>query len=121
MIIFSSTRYHDGDLGSVLQCGDMVPKVIEETGVFKPKYYILAEHTGNHYKLVTYKGKKNFRFHEIPHGIKKLIQEKGDIVADLRRSVKTKRGLFDIKINGSNSLFIQSIKNLISNITAFIV
>ena len=32
MIIFSSTRYHDGDLGSVLQCGDMVPKVIEETG-----------------------------------------------------------------------------------------
>ena len=44
--------------------------------LFKPKYYILAEHTGNHYKLITYKGKKNFRFHEIPHGIKKLIQEK---------------------------------------------
>ena len=51
IIIFSSTKYHDGDLGSVLQCGDMVPKVVEDSGIFRPKYYIMAEHTGNHYKL----------------------------------------------------------------------
>ena len=30
----------------------------------------------------------------------KLMQEKGNIVADLRSNVKTKRDLFDIKING---------------------
>jgi hypothetical protein len=76
LIIFSSSNYHDEDMGSVLLCGDMVPKAVEESGTFKPKYYIMAEHTGNHYKLITYKDKKNFRFHELPHGLKKLIKEK---------------------------------------------
>ena len=76
IIIFSSTRYRDGDMDSVLQCGDMVPKAVEDSGHFKPKYYILAEHTGNHYKLITYDDKKIFRFSALPPGIKPLIKEK---------------------------------------------
>jgi len=76
IIIFSSERFRDGDLNSVLQCGDMVPKSVEDAGYFKPKYYILAEHTGNHYKLITYGDKKIFRFSTIPPGIKPLIKEK---------------------------------------------
>ena len=76
IIIFSSTRYRDGDMDSVLQCGDMVPKAVEDSGHFKPKYYILAEHTGNHYKLITYDDKKIFRFSTLPPGIKPLIKEK---------------------------------------------
>ena len=76
IIIFSSTRFRDGDMDSVLQCGDMVPKAVEDSGHFKPKYYILAEHTGNHYKLITYDDKKIFRFSTLPPGIKPLIKEK---------------------------------------------
>ena len=76
IIIFSSTRYRDGDMDSVLQCGDMVPKAVEDSGHFKPKYYILGEHTGNHYKLITYGDKKIFRFSTLPPGIKSLIKEK---------------------------------------------
>ncbi|RZD39693.1 MAG: hypothetical protein CXT73_07260, partial [Methanobacteriota archaeon] len=38
-------------------------------------YYILAEHTGDHYKLIMYNNKTIFRFHEIPFGIKNLIKE----------------------------------------------
>ena len=33
----------------------MVSNAIEEKGYFKPKYYIMVEHTGNHYKLIGYK------------------------------------------------------------------
>ena len=76
IIIFSSTRFRDGDMDSVLQCGDMVPKAVEDSGHFKPKYYILAEHTGNHYKLITYDDKKIFKFSTLPPGIKPLIKEK---------------------------------------------
>ena len=76
IIIFSSQRFREGDMGSVLQCGDIVPKTVEDTGQFKPKYYILAEHTGNHYKLITYGDKKIFRFSTIPPGIKSMIREK---------------------------------------------
>jgi hypothetical protein len=76
IIIFSSERFREGDMGSVLQCGDIVPKSVKDTGQFKPKYYILAEHTGNHYKLITYGDKKIFRFSTLPPGVKPMIQEK---------------------------------------------
>ena len=52
-IILSSNEYRLGKYDSVLKCGDFVPKKIEEKKYFKPKYYIIVEHTGNHYKLIT--------------------------------------------------------------------
>ena len=73
IIILSSENYKRGKLNAVLRCGDMVDDKIVEKGYFKPKYFIIVEHTGNHYKLITYKNKRIFRFHEIPYGIKKKI------------------------------------------------
>lgn len=76
LIIFSSENYQYGDFDNVLQCGDMVDENIEKKNEFKPKYYIMVEHTGNHYKLITYKNKKILRFDDIPNKVKKLIVEK---------------------------------------------
>ena len=73
LIILSSENYKRGKLNAVLRCGDMVDDKIVEKGYFKPKYFIIVEHTGDHYKLITYKNKRIFRFHEIPYGIKKKI------------------------------------------------
>ena len=75
-IILSSDEYRHGNYAAVLRCGDMVPNSVEEKTYFKPKYYIMVEHTGNHYKLITYKDKEIFRFHEIPFGMKTKIKEK---------------------------------------------
>jgi hypothetical protein len=75
-IILSSDDYRLGKYSSVLKCGDFVPDKIEKQKYFKPKYYIMVEHTGNHYKLITYKDKKIHRFHEIPYGMKTRITEK---------------------------------------------
>ena len=55
LIIISSVNWRSY---SPLICGNFVQQVIEEKGYFKPKYYIIMEHTGNHYKLIKYKGKR---------------------------------------------------------------
>jgi len=75
-IILSSDEYKRGNYGSVLRCGDFVPESIEQKKYFKPKYYVILEHTGNHYKLITYKDKHIYRFHDIPFGMRRRIVEK---------------------------------------------
>ena len=74
-IILSSDEYKLGRYNSVTKCGDFVPNEIEKKKYFKPKYYIMFEHTGNHYKLILYKDKSIFRFHELPFGMKEKIVE----------------------------------------------
>ena len=76
VIILSSEFYKQGEYAKILNCGSFTPKVIEDRGYFKPKYYILVEHTGDHYKLIKYKDKSIFRFHEVPHKLKTMITEK---------------------------------------------
>ena len=71
LIIISSKNWSSGN--PPLICGNFVQQEVEEKGYFKPKYYILMEHTGSHYKLIKYKGKGIFRFHEIPYGLKTQI------------------------------------------------
>jgi predicted NAD-dependent protein-ADP-ribosyltransferase YbiA (DUF1768 family) len=77
LIILSSENYGDGDIANVLLCDrGFVDKKIEAQNYFKPKYYIIADYTGNHYKLISYDNKAVFSFNEIPYSIKTLIVEK---------------------------------------------
>ena len=76
LIILASDNYENGDYDNVLQCGDMVPESIEKKGEFKPKYYVILDYTGNHYKLITYKQKRIFDFGSLPLKLKKMIIDK---------------------------------------------
>jgi predicted NAD-dependent protein-ADP-ribosyltransferase YbiA (DUF1768 family) len=75
-IIMSSELYKAGDKKNVLQCGQLNDTILEQRGRFLPEFYIIIDHTGNHYKLIGYKKKLIFKFSEIPYYIKKMIAEK---------------------------------------------
>tara|TARA_B100001057_G_scaffold40908_1_gene36718 strand:+ start:495 stop:2816 length:2322 start_codon:yes stop_codon:yes gene_type:complete len=70
-IVISSVNWRAGL--PPLICGNFVQQEVEEKGYFKPKYYVIMEHTGSHYKLIKYNGKGIFRFHEMPYGLKTQI------------------------------------------------
>ena len=75
-IVMSSELYKAGDTKNVLQCGQLNDTILEQRGRFTPEFYIVIDHTGNHYKLIGYKKKLIFKFLEIPYDIKKMISEK---------------------------------------------
>jgi hypothetical protein len=76
IIILSSERFHAGETGGVLQCGQLNDRVLEDQGTFEPEFYVMTEHTGSHYKLVTYRGESLLTFREIPYDIKVMVTEK---------------------------------------------
>uniref|UniRef100_A0A6C0C5K9 NADAR domain-containing protein n=1 Tax=viral metagenome TaxID=1070528 RepID=A0A6C0C5K9_9ZZZZ len=76
LIVLSSFNYNYGDYDNILHCGDMAPDSMVEKGSFNPKFYIMLDYTGNHYKLVTYKRKHIFEFNDIPNKVKKMIIDK---------------------------------------------
>jgi len=98
-IILSQDNYDKGNYNGIVMCGDMISDTILKRGSYKPKYYIIATLSNNHYELVTYKNKKIFSFYEIPY----------DIILNIKRvcsvenlSKKDKKTLFHyIPIFGS--------------------
>lgn len=76
LIILSSQEYNNGDKNNVLQCGQLNDKILEDTGVFNPTHYIIADYLGQHYRLITYKKRGALRYQEIPYDIKELIVNK---------------------------------------------
>ena len=76
MIIFNSDNYKRGDIGNILQCGDMVDNDIIKVGSFNPKHYIIVSYSGDHYQLVKYNDKGIFTFNTIPPSIKRMIIDK---------------------------------------------
>jgi predicted NAD-dependent protein-ADP-ribosyltransferase YbiA (DUF1768 family) len=75
-IIMSSELYEAGDSKNVLQCGHLNDSILEQRGIFTPEFYVIIEHTGDHYKLIGYKKKQIFKFIEVPFDLKKMITEK---------------------------------------------
>ena len=75
-IIMSSEIYKAGDTKNVLQCGHLNDAILSQRGRFTPEFYIIVEHSGNHYKLIGYKKKNIFKFTEIPYDVKEKIVEK---------------------------------------------
>ena len=75
-VVMSSELYKAGDTKNVLQCGQLNDTILEQRGRFTPEFYIMIDHTGDHYKLLGYKKKMIFKFSEIPYDIKKMITEK---------------------------------------------
>jgi predicted NAD-dependent protein-ADP-ribosyltransferase YbiA (DUF1768 family) len=99
IIILSERSYNEQSFDSVVDCGE-VDKKIQESGVFRPDFYIMTTFSGNHYKLITYKDKRIFKLHEVPFFIKNLVinkcLEKNSgpfyVIPDFRDLVKTKYG-----------------------------
>jgi predicted NAD-dependent protein-ADP-ribosyltransferase YbiA (DUF1768 family) len=75
-IILSSEAYRKDDTKNILVCGQLNDSILENKGIFTPEFYIMIDHTGDHYKLVGYKNKLIFKFGEIPYDIKNMISEK---------------------------------------------
>lgn len=74
-IILSEEAYKNGDLDSVLQCGQINDDITTRDN-YSPEYYIMVSHQGNHYQLITYKEKRVLKYTEIPFDIKALIINK---------------------------------------------
>ena len=75
IVVLSERAYLDGDMDSVLMCGE-VDVQLQKLNRFAPKYYIMTSFSGNHFKLISYKHKRILEFHEIPYHIKALVINK---------------------------------------------
>ena len=75
VIVLSEYSYKQGDHNSVMNCLS-TPTNSEIVTKIRPKYYIIASHSGDHYQTVSYKGKQIFIFSELPYHVKTLIVNK---------------------------------------------
>ena len=75
MIIFSELSYEGKAFDSVLECGEIDSK-IQADNSFNPNFYIMTSYSGNHYRLVSYKNKRIFKYRELPYHTKILIVNK---------------------------------------------
>ena len=73
LVLFSEEAYRDKDLDNVLQCGQLND---DDKGDFKPAHYIMLNYVGNHYQLITYKGRGAFTFGSLPWAVRSMIANK---------------------------------------------
>jgi len=71
LIIFSENSYEQDDKNNVLQC--TISGLSHTDDNFSPDFYIFTTYSGLHYRLITYKNKRLFKFSEIPYDIKIMI------------------------------------------------
>jgi len=71
LIIFSESSYDDDDQNNVLQC--TMANLSNESDNFSPDFYIFTTYSGNHYRLITFKNKRIFKFPEIPYDVKIMV------------------------------------------------
>lgn len=70
LIIFSESSYNDDDKNNVLQCSI---SSLSNNDNFSPDFYVFATYSGLHYRLITYKNKRIFKFDEIPYDVKIMV------------------------------------------------
>jgi len=75
VVLLSQRAYLEHDYNGVLMCGEL-DQEMETSKQFSPKYYILTTHSGDHYRLVSYKDKRILEFQEIPYHIKAMVINK---------------------------------------------
>jgi predicted NAD-dependent protein-ADP-ribosyltransferase YbiA (DUF1768 family) len=79
-IILSSDHYSNGDMEAVVNCAVTdVSQLIDDKepeNFYEPDYYVILDHTGIHYKLVTYKNRRIFTFKELPYDLRHIIVNK---------------------------------------------
>jgi predicted NAD-dependent protein-ADP-ribosyltransferase YbiA (DUF1768 family) len=75
VIVLSERSYLERDYNGVLMCGEL-DEELEKAKNFSPKYYIIASHSGNHFRLISYKDKRILEFQEIPYHIKAMVINK---------------------------------------------
>jgi predicted NAD-dependent protein-ADP-ribosyltransferase YbiA (DUF1768 family) len=79
-IILSSDHYENGDVEAVVNCAVTdVSQLIDNVdfeNFYEPDYYIILDHTGTHYKLITYKNRRIFTFKELPYDLRRIIVNK---------------------------------------------
>jgi len=71
LIIFSESSYEQDDKNNVLQC--TMSNLSSNVDTFSPDFYIFTTYNGLHYRLITYKNKRIFKFQEIPYDIKIMV------------------------------------------------
>jgi predicted NAD-dependent protein-ADP-ribosyltransferase YbiA (DUF1768 family) len=71
--IILSSEYAKKDVNNMMQCGMNIDNIIESRGIFEPEFYIMTEHTGQHYRIISYREKQIFKYKEIPYDIKNMI------------------------------------------------
>ena len=73
LLFLDEENWNDEDVENVLLCGRHDENITQ----FNPKYYIILNRTnGNHYELITWKGKGMLTFKEIPCILREEIVNK---------------------------------------------
>ena len=113
-IILSKTKFEDGEIENVVQCGQttrILDELKKKGGVIQPKYYVIVEYSSDtHYRLVTYDKNENmkaFTFRELPYRIKELVaikcMEKSGGIFDMIPDFKEFAESIGVKVGVSES------------------